>query len=129
MVSGLLWIAGCYGLALLFVHLWHRRFSGNRTSEPHFVLVTKNNQQHIEWVVRSLVWAARLRGKSIRISVLDDGSSDETAAIVARLSRRFEGLRWAAYDGAEAAVSEAAKSRKYWFDLRQSRQIWRVPAF
>ncbi|PDO09789.1 MAG: hypothetical protein BLM47_10580 [Candidatus Reconcilbacillus cellulovorans] len=129
MVSGLLWIAGCYGLVLLFVHLWHRRFAERRTPEPHFVLVTRNNQQHIEWVVRSLVWTARLRGKSIRISVLDDGSSDDTAAIVARLSRRFEGLRWAAYDGAETIASETAKSRKYWYDLRQSRRGWRVPAF
>ena len=65
----------------------HNRMSQYGSKSIHYVLYTLNDQQHIEWVIRSLLWFYFLHGKSITVTIIDEGSSDDTMAIVSTLSR------------------------------------------
>ncbi len=81
-------IALCiYLTGVLWVHWNYRRLHHNGTVTEHYVLITKNNQLQIEWMIRSLLLAYWIKGKSLKISVLDQNSRDETLMIVGRLSQ------------------------------------------
>ncbi len=86
MIQGMLWIVGSYGVCTLFIHLLYRSFQRRNGGTAHYVLITKNNQMQIEWYIRSLQFYSSLRGKCIKITVLDNNSTDETLPIVQRLS-------------------------------------------
>ncbi len=99
MIEGFLLIVGCYGICVALVHLFHQRYQQNhspsqrypRPSEPkpdvpHYVLITHNNQMQVEWYLRSLLIYSKMRGQSLKITIIDEGSQDDTLAIVWRMS-------------------------------------------
>lgn len=90
MVLGLLWIIGIYGLCALLVHVVHSGFHRHpkEVLVKHYVLITHNNQLHIEWYMRSLILFSWLKGKEIKVTVMDEGSSDDTVAIVEKMARK-----------------------------------------
>lgn len=87
MIWGLLAIFGAYGLAAAILHtayaIKQRRGGVVGTT---FLLITRNNELQVEWYLRSLLFVSRLRGRKIHIAVSDEGSEDDTLAIVRRLA-------------------------------------------
>lgn len=88
MVQGLFGIIGTYFVGAMIVHLAYNRVNPHGSGLKHYVLYTMNNQLHIEWIVRSLILFSWLHGKPIAITIIDEGSTDDTLAIVRSLSRR-----------------------------------------
>lgn len=87
---GLLSIIGCYGISIALIHLLFG-FRNRRSKKPtNVVLVTRNNQSQIEWVIRSMFFFSRMKGKQVRATIIDEGSSDETREIIERLSQTHE---------------------------------------
>jgi hypothetical protein len=87
MITILLGVLGCYILAAISVHLF-RRWSRNRSRQQrHFILLADNNQQTMEWYIRSLHRLERKSGTPVKITVVDKGSTDETMAIVDRFPK------------------------------------------
>ncbi|WP_248929409.1 hypothetical protein [Paenibacillus hamazuiensis] len=86
MMVGLLWIVGSYAAAIAFVHWMYRISRGKRKRLTHYVLVTLNNQLQMEWYLRSLFFFSRMKGRSISVTIVDEGSTDETLDIARRIS-------------------------------------------
>ena len=83
-------IIACYAVAVAAVHVarhWHKkRGLDAKGRELEYVLVTKQNQLQIEWVIRALMMYAGLRGGRLRLTIIDDQSTDLTIPIVKRLT-------------------------------------------
>lgn len=83
-------ILACYALAVAAVHAarhWHKKRGLDKAGrELEYVLVTKQNQLQIEWVIRALMMYAGLRGARLRLTIIDDHSTDLTIPIVQRLT-------------------------------------------
>jgi hypothetical protein len=85
MMLGLLWIVGSYAIGIALVHWCYRRDREKSQIETHVALITYNSQLQVEWFVRSLLFFSRLKGKEIQLTVADEGSTDDTLAIVEKL--------------------------------------------
>lgn len=92
MIAMLLWIVGCYGLAVAVVHLVFRFQIKLRGEKPaawiHVVIVSHNDERHMEWIIRAYYWFAWLKGRRLKFTVIDQGSTDDTTEIVSRLIHR-----------------------------------------
>ncbi|WP_159885424.1 hypothetical protein [Paenibacillus puerhi] len=87
MILGLIWIVGCYAAGIVLIHALHRRWQ--RQAAPritHYILQTRNNGHHVEWYLRSLHFFSWLKGRTITVTIADEGSTDDTVAIAERLS-------------------------------------------
>jgi hypothetical protein len=89
MVEGLI-IISTYLLSAIMVHIAYNRMNTDDEESKHYVLHTLNNQLHIEWIIRSLSLFYWVQGKSIYITIMDEGSSDDTLSIVRLLSRHYQ---------------------------------------
>ncbi|CAG7634069.1 hypothetical protein PAESOLCIP111_03528 [Paenibacillus solanacearum] len=88
MMLGLVWIVGCYTAGVVILHLLHWQWKKKRSDRTvHYVLRTFNNQLQLEWYIRSLSFFSWIKGRTIRITIADEGSTDDTMAIAQRLSR------------------------------------------
>jgi hypothetical protein len=87
MIVGLCWIIGCYAACIMMVHLMRSTpILQLRGKTPvHYLLLTKNNQTQIEWYLRYLVFIAWWEGRPLKVTLADDGSTDDTLAIASRL--------------------------------------------
>lgn len=83
---GLLWILGCYGISIAVLHVMLVARKGGSKKQAKVLLVTKNNQNQIEWYIRSLFFFSRMKGSEVRVTIFDEGSSDDTIQIIERLS-------------------------------------------
>ncbi|MEW9702588.1 hypothetical protein [Paenibacillus sp. SI8] len=83
---GLLCIIGCYGLSVAVLHLLLGDRKGRGKKPANVLLITKNNQNQIEWVIRSLFFFSRMKGSQVTATIIDEGSSDDTKEIIERLS-------------------------------------------
>ncbi|TBL72986.1 hypothetical protein [Paenibacillus thalictri] len=91
MIVGLLWIFGCYAAGIALVHWMHRVSKPkHRRNLTHYVLMTRNNGLHMEWYLRSLYFFSGMKGRNISVTVVDEGSSDETLEIVRRIGSEKE---------------------------------------
>ncbi|NHN33859.1 hypothetical protein [Paenibacillus agricola] len=88
MMIGLLWIIGSYAASILLVHWCCRRVRHEGRKAVRVWLITNNNQLQMEWFIRYLHFSSWLKGKDIQMTIADQGSTDDTLAIVERL--RFE---------------------------------------
>jgi hypothetical protein len=89
MVYGL-FIIGTYLAGVLAIHLAYSWLNSQDTEAEYYVLYTYNNQLQIEWIIRSLIVFYWLQGKSISITIIDEGSSDDTFAILSILSQHHQ---------------------------------------
>ncbi|MDU0205683.1 hypothetical protein ACYEXS_16035 [Paenibacillus sp. MAH-36] len=83
---GLLWILGCYGISIAVLHLLFGARKGRKKKPAKVLLITKNNQNQIEWYIRSLFFFSGLKGYEVTATIYDEGSSDDTRQIIERLS-------------------------------------------
>lgn len=88
MFQSLFWIVIAYAAGAVIVQAAWRRSGGAWSGVRHYVLYTMNDQRHVEWAVRSLMLVSWLRGQPVAITIVDEGSTDDTLAIVRCLSRR-----------------------------------------
>ncbi|MGZ9586276.1 glycosyltransferase family A protein [Paenibacillus marinisediminis] len=92
MIAMLLWIVGCYGLAVVVVHLVHRLQNKLRGVKPapwmHVVIVSHNDERHMEWIIRAYSWFAWIKGRRLQFSVVDNNSTDDTTAIISKMVHR-----------------------------------------
>jgi hypothetical protein len=87
MIIGLCWIIGSYAACILMVHLMRRipLWQPKGKAPVHYLLLTRNNQTQIEWYLRYLVFIAWWEGRPLKVTLADDGSTDDTLAIAGRL--------------------------------------------
>ncbi|MEK8131729.1 hypothetical protein WMW72_27860 [Paenibacillus filicis] len=88
MILGLVWIVGSYAAGIAIIHALHRRWK--RQGQPritHYILQTRNNGHQVEWYLRSLHFFSWMKGRTIAVTIADEGSTDDTVAIAKRLSQ------------------------------------------
>lgn len=90
MVAILLAVIGCYVIAAVAVHLAYRIRRGKPSSGKHYILVAGNDENKMEWYMRSLLAFSRRMGTDLRVTVVDQGSTDHTMAIAGRFSEAEE---------------------------------------
>jgi hypothetical protein len=86
MIVGLLLIVGSYGSAVALVHLCYSLARWNRRKPLTYLLIVKNNELHVEWYLRSLLLFSWLKGRNVRVLLLDEGSTDDTLTIANRMA-------------------------------------------
>ncbi|GGF91593.1 hypothetical protein [Paenibacillus abyssi] len=92
MLSIFLGIVCCYVFAGIAVHI-ALYYTGKKTAAVrHYVLIGDNHQLQMEWYIRSIRWFSVWSGAPVKITVIDEGSTDETAAIVHKLSQKRDDL-------------------------------------
>lgn len=137
MVSYMGWILLGYGLAAMLVHFLHgvfRRRQPNNGKRLHYVLVTHNYENRMEWVLRALSWYARFRGESVKVTVLDEASQDDTLDIIRRLQNQ-SGIELTVMGLMSAAEDETARDSgtlteeeiKVHVDLRNPQEAAKIP--
>ena len=136
MVAHLLWILAVYGAAVILVHVLHarreRRSESSKHLKLHYVLVMSNHERQVEWYLRALSLYALLSGTRVRVTVLDDGSEDQTMQIVERLSG-LSGIElsygdWTEYDGAGTEREFGrVEEKEIFIDLRKPREAAQIP--
>ncbi|MCZ8514866.1 hypothetical protein O9H85_21075 [Paenibacillus filicis] len=88
MLIGLVWIVGCYAAGIALIHILHSRWTRReQAGTVHYALMTRDDQNTVEWFIRSLHFFSWLKGRAITITIIDEGSSDDTLAIAYRLSQ------------------------------------------
>jgi hypothetical protein len=90
MVGELLAIAAIYGSGICLVHLLYSRLF-RREKAFHIVMMTNHAGSSIEWHLRSIAFMSLLGARNTVVTVLDEGSTDETVRIAERLAN---GSRW-----------------------------------
>lgn len=88
MIQGMLWIIGIYGISMSLVHIAHllMKQKDRQDQSTHYILISNHNQLQIEWYIRSLLFFSWMRGKTSHITIMDQGSTDETLDIIHKLS-------------------------------------------
>ena len=99
MLQGMICIIGIYGLGILLVHAafgrTRRLRDETRCRSKHYVLISKQNQFQIEWVLRALFLFSWLKGSNFKITVIDEGSTDDTLTIIDKLTKDYHvDLEW-----------------------------------
>lgn len=90
MVAQLIWIAVVYVSAAVMIHMLHSRQKVRKTPQSgkwiHYIFITRNHESVVEWYIRALTFQALLTGKRLRVTFMDDGSSDGTLGIVSKMA-------------------------------------------
>ncbi|HZG57502.1 hypothetical protein [Paenibacillus sp.] len=84
MVEEMTAIFAAYGMGVCLVHLLGGRRLA-RTDASHAVIVTRDAGASVEWHLRMLALAQWARPRHTRITLIDEGSEDETLRIAERL--------------------------------------------
>ena len=78
----------CYGVAAIAVHAmyrWHVHRHPKSVKRVHYVLITQNHENQMEWVLRVLHWYSKMKGIALRVTLLDNESNDDTLAIAQKM--------------------------------------------
>ncbi|HZG75778.1 MAG TPA: hypothetical protein VEZ72_07955 [Paenibacillus sp.] len=90
MVEEGLAILAAYGVSVGLVHLFRWRCWGRSAAETvHAVIVTRDAGATVEWHLRTYAFALWLRARNAKVTVIDEGSNDETVRIAQRLIAGF----------------------------------------
>ncbi|MGW9527053.1 hypothetical protein ACWHAM_04760 [Paenibacillus terrae] len=100
MMAHLVWILLIYGLGAAVVHLMYIRQAvqayrngddvcalSSDQRPTRYIVITSNDGERVEWVMRSLSILAWLRRRPLHVTVLDDESVDDTLPILTRMMR------------------------------------------
>ncbi|ANE46705.1 hypothetical protein SY83_10945 [Paenibacillus swuensis] len=125
----LFWILGIYGICALLVHAFYRNMSKTVKPKKHYIIITYNNQQQLEWVMGSLFLCSLLKGEEIKVTIRDEGSTDDTVPIAWRLAaKRFGGLT-VEEASTTASISEvhSADEEVIVVDVNQAGELAKLP--
>ena len=129
------WILLSYGMAAALVHVLHGLVQQGKRKDRaiHYILVTSNHENQMEWYLRALSWYARLRGLPLRVTVLDESSQDDTLAIMRKLESLGEmeltviGLAVVRQEDVEAHAALLTEEMPVCIDLRIPREADKIP--
>ena len=107
----LLGVVGCYGAAVAVVHLARLLRAKSPRRDRHYILLTRNDESRLESCIRSLLLFSRQSGTSVRITVFDQGSTDDTAPIAMRQEGVTLLRAYGTEPAAEASVCNASSHR------------------
>lgn len=126
---GLLCIFGCYGVSIIMLHLLFGARKGSKKKPATILLVTKNNQNQIEWVIRSLFFFSHVKGNHVRATIIDEGSSDDTKEIIVRLSQTYavELRDQSEYDAVDRFLSQHDEDPVVILHLSNREDLVKVP--
>ncbi|SFJ26653.1 Glycosyl transferase family 2 [Paenibacillus sp. UNC496MF] len=114
MISVLLWIVGCYVLAAIVVYVCSAFRLGRERNVKHYVLIAGNEEPRMEWYMRSLRRFSHLTGTDVKVTVVDNGSQDDTLQIARAFAK--QGMNVQVHGGsrlpadAEGRPASAAKA-------------------
>jgi hypothetical protein len=129
MLMVLLLVIGCYALAALLVHLAYWIGSRRRQRSKHYVLITDQGQNNMEWYLRMLHTFSSWMGKDVRLTVVDRGASEETMAIVERWRRGGKEVHVHSQPAMESEVSENdGKSSRGKSNRDAAQMMWMLQA-
>ncbi|GAA4873922.1 hypothetical protein GCM10023310_61970 [Paenibacillus vulneris] len=114
MMLGLLWIFGSYAASIALVHWCYRRRRRTGRNETHFLLVTHNNENQVEWYIRSLLFFSRFKGRDVHLTIADEGSTDETLAIAEQFRKEHN---------LEILTLEGLESWDEWIRQHEDKQV------
>ncbi|WP_052350769.1 hypothetical protein [Paenibacillus gorillae] len=130
MVGILLVVVGCYALVAALVHLTYWLKRDRVRVSKHYVLVAHNQHMRMEWLVRSFYAFSRRMGTDAKLTVVDDGSMEQTAEIVDRLEQGggsvFVHEGKAEKDIDSGAEQSNDRKRSHVEDASHSRLLWRL---
>jgi len=91
-------ILACYGFLVALGGLWHRLQGGGRGYKPFvsILLITNNDEESIEGIIRWLLQLNYHDAAGVpryEVLAVDEGSRDQTYAILERLAREYPSLR------------------------------------
>ncbi|MGA9175271.1 MAG: hypothetical protein WBZ33_15040 [Thermoactinomyces sp.] len=126
-----LWSVALY-IVMFFLVKKLSHYFGNyyHNKAVHLVMITKNSQHSVEWMIRSYhVSNKSKRKKAGKITCIDVGSTDDTLLILERLKQRYPNLEIIRIHPGEGAderikewLQEKRNSTEKWLvlDLRES---------
>ncbi|WP_199616772.1 hypothetical protein [Paenibacillus alkalitolerans] len=120
MVEELLAIAAAYGLGICLMHLLHGRFAREAV---HIVFLTNHAGSTIEWHLRSIALTSWIQARNTSVTVLDEGSTDDTVRIAARLVQNPR-LHWNV-----VSVSSAEEAERWLKEAQGVDQVIRLRGF
>lgn len=90
MIAQLIWIMCIYASAAALVHILHHqaktRAAARTGKRLHYILITRNHEAVVEWYLRVLAIYALCTGRTLQVTVVDDGSEDGTMAVASRMA-------------------------------------------
>ncbi|MFP3389016.1 glycosyltransferase family 2 protein [Brevibacillus sp. SIMBA_040] len=88
LVVWLLAAFGCSSLLMMIAESWIRQMNGvAELPSVHYRLLLRDSEQVLEQAVRKLLFRSYWSGKPIRITLIDEGSLDDTPQICTVLDR------------------------------------------
>jgi len=85
MISLLLFVIGCYVLVAAAVHLYYRMCRHHQV-EKHYVLLTEEPKEQMEWVIRSMHSFSRWMGIPVHVTIVPSLSCHELNYMAERWS-------------------------------------------
>lgn len=125
MIIILLVVIGCYALVAVMVHLAYWMSVGKMRTRKHYVLVAHDQHMKMEWVLRSFFVFSRRMGTDVKLTVIDDKSTDQTADIIERLGHRGVGATVYAGDESKREHKHDRK-RSQMDDEDAERLLWKL---
>lgn len=126
----------CYGVAAFVVHAmykWHVHRCPRSVKRVHYILITHNHENQMEWYLRALVWYTRFKGLALRVTLMDNESLDDTLAI-ARKMRKTHDMALTIIDAKEIGGSSfnmieemIEGEQQLCIDLRLSQGVTKIP--
>ncbi|HZG87381.1 hypothetical protein [Paenibacillus sp.] len=107
MVEELIAVIAAYGIGVGLVHWLRRRSREGREGTKHAVIVTRDAGSIVEWHLRALAFGQWLKSRYTKITLIDEGSSDDTL----RIAERLLGKLHAEWELISAATPSEAQSR------------------
>jgi hypothetical protein len=105
MVEELLAIFAAYGIGIGLVHLFRWRCHWGRRESSHAVIVTRDVGLTVEWHLRTFAFMQWLKASHTKITIVDEGSTDDTVHIVERFVASAQ-ADWEVVPAASAAEAE-----------------------
>lgn len=131
MIVGLLLIVGSYGSAIALVHFCHSVFQWNRRKPLTYLLITKNNELHMEWYLRSLLMFSWLKGRNVKVLLLDEGSTDDTLIIAASLAadrpEEIQMMKLESPDGLDEVIARYEQEEVVLVRLSNELKMQKIP--
>lgn len=102
----LLAILAAYGIGVGLVHLFRWRCHWGRNETSHAVIVVGNAGPVVEWHLWMFAFSQWLQARYTKITLIDEGSSDDTLRIAERMISRL------AADWELISVSSPAEAKR-----------------
>lgn len=118
LVVWLLAAFGCSSLLVMVAERWTSRMNSmTELPQEHYRLLVHNSEQVLERAVRKLLFRSYWSGKPIRITLIEEGSTDDTPRMLAILAREPYGCGFGAADAQPELATGAIV-----IDLREKRE-------